>query len=515
MNCYRCGAALGEEATCPSCRADMTVYKKIIGTSNAYYNRALECVTIRDLTGAMSNLKKCLRYNKRHTDARNLLGLVMYEMGETVDALGQWVLSKNFQPEDNLASGYLDEVQKNRSQLEAINQTIKKYNQTLTYCEQGSTDMAILQLKKVLGMNPKMVRGHQLLGLLYLQAGNYEQAKKALKKAQKIDTGNPTTLCYMQEAEARIKAKHDADDANKKNKGVIGNSEISIRPMSSFREMTDNNTILNIAIGLVIGVLITCFLVVPGVKKSATNAAQSDVVEANDTLATKNQEIKSLQSQLEKYEAQIESQKNNAQNVDVIITSYQNLIQAYMAYRDGNNTKAGEALANVNVESLDDDYKKLFNQLNQEINGPYMKNLYNSGYQNYKNGDYAKAISDFEQLMLLDEGYQNGYAIYYLAESYRMNNDKANAVKYYEKIIALYPNTKRANNAQKQIDAYAQEAETGENPTEETVDDAAQETGAVPQAQPEEEVQETEETQQNNNTSGNGMNIHIDIPSFN
>ena len=31
-------------------------------------------------------------------------------------------------------------------------------------------------------MNPKMVQGHQLLGLLYLEEGNYEQAAKALEK---------------------------------------------------------------------------------------------------------------------------------------------------------------------------------------------------------------------------------------------------------------------------------------------------------------------------------------------
>ena len=66
------------------------------------------------------------------------------------------------------AGEYLDEIQKNRARLESINQTIKKYNQALLYCHQDSRDMAIIQLKKVLSMNPKMVQGHQLLGLLYL-----------------------------------------------------------------------------------------------------------------------------------------------------------------------------------------------------------------------------------------------------------------------------------------------------------------------------------------------------------
>ncbi len=66
--------------------------------------------------------------------------------------------------------------------------------------------MAIIQLKKVLSMNPKMVQGHQLLGLLYLEEGNYEQAAKALEKAHAIDTNNTTTLRYMKELDDRAKA---------------------------------------------------------------------------------------------------------------------------------------------------------------------------------------------------------------------------------------------------------------------------------------------------------------------
>ena len=37
---------------------------------------------MRDLSGAVIQLKKALKYNKCHKDARNILGLVYYEMGE-------------------------------------------------------------------------------------------------------------------------------------------------------------------------------------------------------------------------------------------------------------------------------------------------------------------------------------------------------------------------------------------------------------------------------------------------
>ena len=75
-------------------------------TSNAYYNQALSRAGVRDLSGAVESLKKSLRFNKKNIQARNLLGLVYFEMGETVSALSEWVISKNFKPENNICLLY-------------------------------------------------------------------------------------------------------------------------------------------------------------------------------------------------------------------------------------------------------------------------------------------------------------------------------------------------------------------------------------------------------------------------
>jgi tetratricopeptide (TPR) repeat protein len=162
---------------------------------------------VRNLSGAIISLKKSLKFNKYNIDARNLLGLVYYEMGEVVDALSEWVISKSYQEDDNIAGRYLEAIRENRAQLEAINQTIKKYNQALLYCKQDSRDMAIIQLKKVLSLNPKLVKGHQLLALLYLQEDKLEQAKKELRNAGKIDADNTITLRYLKEVNTRLREK--------------------------------------------------------------------------------------------------------------------------------------------------------------------------------------------------------------------------------------------------------------------------------------------------------------------
>ena len=220
MRCYNCGAELGKEDNCQNCGTNVKVYKKILMASNAYYNDALEKAGVRDLSGAIESLKISLRFNKLNIDARNLLGLIYYEMGEVVAALTEWVISKNYQPKDNLASRYLDEVQKNQARLDSVNQTIKKYNQALLYCKQNSRDLAIIQLKKVLSLNPKLVSGHQLLALLYIQEGRYDLAKKSLRNAGKIDANNTVTLRYLKEANAALREQNPSK--KQKNDELIG-----------------------------------------------------------------------------------------------------------------------------------------------------------------------------------------------------------------------------------------------------------------------------------------------------
>ena len=168
MNCPICKAPITmQDDRCGNCGRSMNVYKKVVRISNTLYNRGLEKAKIRDLSGAIDDLNLSLKYYKRNTDARNLLGLVYCEIGETVMALTQWILSKNLQPEDNEADYFIESIHSNGS-LDTINQTIKKYNEALNSARQGNDDLAIIQLKKVVSLNPRFVKAHQLLALMYM-----------------------------------------------------------------------------------------------------------------------------------------------------------------------------------------------------------------------------------------------------------------------------------------------------------------------------------------------------------
>ena len=231
--------------------------------SNSFYNIGLEKANIRDLSGAADCLKKSIHFNKYHIEARNLLGLVYYEIGETAEALVQWVISSNLQPEKNRAVHYLHEIQGRPGRLEAEGVNIKKYNQALAYAQGGSDDLAILQLSRVVEHNPHFVKAHMVLALLYMSHSDYTKAGKSLYKVLQIDKNNPKALWYMSIVKAntgRAEVEH-----RKLTKAFshrqMQDDDVIMPP--TYKENTGWQTIINMIVGLVMGAVAVFFLVMP------------------------------------------------------------------------------------------------------------------------------------------------------------------------------------------------------------------------------------------------------------
>ena len=172
---------------------------KLAYQSNYWYNDGLKKANIRDLSGAVASLKRSLQYNRANIAARNLLGLVYYGRGDVIEALVEWILSKNFQSHENIANYYIQKVQETQGELEAINQAVKRFNQALGYCQQGGEDLAVIQLKKAVAIHPNFVKAYQLLTLIYLDTEQYSKARQSIRIAHKLDKTDEITLRYMHE----------------------------------------------------------------------------------------------------------------------------------------------------------------------------------------------------------------------------------------------------------------------------------------------------------------------------
>ena len=135
----------------------------------------------RGIYPARCRIKACPGLNKNLIEARNLLGLIFYEMGEVGDALVQWVISIDLRTENNRAVFYLDDVRRRGGQLESFAAMIERYNVALDAAQRGNYDLAIHQLARIVAQHPNYVRAGLLLSLLYIEAGDYKRADHYLR----------------------------------------------------------------------------------------------------------------------------------------------------------------------------------------------------------------------------------------------------------------------------------------------------------------------------------------------
>ena len=450
MECYNCGVILGREKVCPNCGADLRIYRKFVGISNYLYNQALAKAKTRDLSGAIGDLRLSLQYNKVNTNARNLLGLIYYEMGEGVAAVREWLISKGYQAEENQASVYLEQTKKDPAEKERINQMARKYNQVVAYCHQDSMDLAVIQLKKILAGNAKFVKGWQLLALIYIHDGELEQARKALHKAEAIDVGNPTTARYLKEVAEQL--RRGAGKKAKKAQAVAyqnGNDTI-IQP--KFRgDIGFWGMAANLLVGVAIGVAITWYLVVPGVRKQAVSDASVAVTEANNTIADKNNTIKSLEEQIDSLTGDVQNAQDDMKDRDAAIEASESLLTAYDAYINENIELAGDTLEGIDETLLSKNGRKIIKTLREQVNNQYLTKAYEEGMSAYNSYKNEEAIEQLSKVVAMDEQYDNGNALYNLAQAYRKTENWEKAIECYSKVVDLFPGSTIAYNASRYV----------------------------------------------------------------
>ena len=114
---------------------------KLAYQSNYWYNDGLNKANIRDLTVAITSLKKSLQYNRDNIASRNLLGLVcMDERRCGTEALAEWVLTRVW------PKRYCELLYQKVKEKEMIwTESIRLKDIGNSYCYQRCEDLAVMQ----------------------------------------------------------------------------------------------------------------------------------------------------------------------------------------------------------------------------------------------------------------------------------------------------------------------------------------------------------------------------------
>ncbi len=436
----------------------MDYEKRLIYQSNYWYNDGLKRAGIRDLTGAIASLKRSLQYNRVNLAARNLLGLVYYGRGDIMEALVEWILSKNFRPDDNIASEYLDKVQEVPGELENINEAAKHYNQGLAYARQDAVDMAIIQVKKAVDLHPDYVKAQQLLCLLYLENGQVSNARSAILKAHKLDTTDPITLKYMYEINQIRKersGKTKSKDAGKEQTVTytMGNETIIQPAQPAGKENTGWHTLLNIGIGVLAGVAAMGFLVMPAILSSRQADLNDETVAFSEKIAEEEAQISALKTELEEYRSTTVESGDAPVTAASTQEAYETLIniREHASEDDMSYSDQTEALLNINQAVLGEWGRETYDQLTESLFPQMCDRYYQEAQESYESGEYSDAISYLNKVIQMDDDYNEGSAYLLLGHCYEQQGDTQAAQENYQKVLDTYPESDQAREAQEAL----------------------------------------------------------------
>lgn len=456
MKCPNCKTSNNKGHICKNCGINITAFLKSIRVSNLLYNKGLARANQGELSHAIQVLQQSIKFNKNNYVARNLLGLVYYEVGQIGDALKQWILSSNMVKANNLAMIYMQRIQNNPEDLYGKNDAIIIYNQALSYVSQKNDDMAIIQLKKALEINPNLVKAINLLTFCYLIQNNKDSALELIKKTLLLDKTNKFAINYHITITGKPPKRPDNPQKTSISKPIsppsIYNSVDEKRSGFGFISLYH---ILSFLIGGVVVFGMLFFFVMPGW-----------VGDMEQQISTLNQDLETIRYNYNTHQEQSSNQivalqlENEALQLSLdelqtsllAINQEQSIAQAQQLVATNQLVDAAEILYNINMDIIVPEYVSAIEVLKETAFGGAAFSLYNEGLSLYNQGNFEIAIGFFERSLRFAElsvgsSYFMDDAIYFLGRIAQHQGNYDWAITLFNEIINDYPNSNVFNSA--------------------------------------------------------------------
>ncbi len=454
MNCFHCGNRLGKSDMCLTCGQDVRLFKKIVAASWRYYDEALKKARNRDLSGTVEELKNSLVLYKKNTEARNLLGLIYYEMGDIAEALIQWVISDNLDPDSHHAASLLSKVQSDQVELQKGSLMVRKYNQALRYVQGDSEDLALLQLNKVLDINPRMVKGNLLMALLQLKAGQPDKAEKYVRAVLKVDRTNVTALRY----EGELHTKETRKAAVKEKEKITVSKDAEVRRglsgddviVPTYKESKIGlMTVFEVLAGLILGALLVAYLIMPSRISSLKADFNATISSYNERLSAREAIIAAGEAEIEELKKRIsglEEDVDSAKDSSVAVREeYNKLLQAYRACYANEYLQGARIYLTIDGQAVAD---RVFRESYQVLADEFTQNGYTvllqAGRNQYDQRHYQEATEYFATCLELASEEDSVEARFWMGLAYVNLADRETAKTYFESVIEIAPESSYA-----------------------------------------------------------------------
>ena len=294
------------------------------------------------------------------------------------------------------------------------------------------------------------------------------KAERELKKCCQIDTNNTSVLRYKKEVDKMLMP----DDSTKtsRNKKIVGDvihyqrdNETIIQPVG-YKEHKGISSVINIVLGVAIGIAVTMFLILPARISSAKAELTEQFKQVSEQSDVKSATITELENKVSKL---TEENNNLHEQLDIYVGAdgtlqiMDDLLSAAKIYTETPQEieSIAECLdaidAGVEIGSTSKEFQELYNLLMAKIGVQASAIYYNKGMEQYNAENYDDSITYLQRAYEYNQ--QNGEALYNLANSYRLNEQPVEAVEIYKEVTANFSGTEKARRSAQYIEELSAE----------------------------------------------------------
>ncbi len=354
----------------------------------------------------------------------------------------------------------IDKLSQDNQVSEKIIDSVRAYNKAIEYLRTGSEDIAMIELKRVIAVNPDFYEAVNLLGLCYAYTNQMDKAQELFGKVVKGENNVLKAADYLnyitdgdggssrksskaaRSSAMRIKAPEAANgDAAKKERAVRKKQEtykeeevraeyILFKKIGDLLKRPQIALAFNLfGIVCLAAALIFFVLTMRNLEKEKTDNEPSPNTVVNENLDKTLEENKKLQGQLDAANLELKSYK---------LTDQINEISTL--YKQGKTAEAVDKLGKIPVTELNDDQKKKYDSVKKDVYQKEASSLYTQGNTLFNSKKYAEAIEKLEKVFILGDNWSFGdKALYVLGKSYVETGDNQKGAEAYQKLIEQYP----------------------------------------------------------------------------
>ncbi len=364
-----------------------------------------------------------------------------------------------------------------------IKNSVVLYNKALDNIHSKSEDIAIIELKKAISLNPDFHEAMNLLGICYTYIQDHEKASEMFERvikaekqskeasrllnsinakeasltgretSKKSKTGNSVKKS-VQAAERNKFIIKDSRNTNTNNKKITSMKTLSKKILSKFSGINKGD-VPKLLVALILGALLVFVISLPSYIKD-NSVDVSNTMEDNDRDKSELEiEINSLKKQMDEMNEKYNKLEKEKTDHEELIDYYKNAMKLYdieSLFSAQKYELAGDKLLLLKDTVFKDNEKKKFDELCNTVFTKAAWTVYNEGLSLFASKRYQDALGKLSKVQVYkgDATYMDS-VLYNMGKCHKNLNDSRSALDVFQKIISTYPKSQYAQYAQTRI----------------------------------------------------------------